>query len=234
MAKNSYIYNGSAWEPFGGSYSVLANPNPSGSVMAYAGSTAPSGWLSCDGSAVSRTTYAALFAVCNTTYGSGDGSTTFNLPNLGGRVPVGKATSGTFLTLGSTGGVESVTLTALQSGIRAHAHGASSGTESADHSHSGNTGNVSSDHSHGFSFTETTDSTGDGAARYDSSGAASQGAQNYGTGGISANHYHGFSTGGRSAAHTHAITVNDATASAATDAHTNLQPYIVLHYIIKT
>ena len=54
---------------------------PTGAVMAFAGSSAPEGWLVCDGSAVSRTTYADMFAVIGTTYGSGDGSTTFNLPN---------------------------------------------------------------------------------------------------------------------------------------------------------
>ena len=53
-----------------------------GSIMAYGGSTAPAGWLKCDGSAVSRTTYSALFAIIGTTYGTGNGSTTFNLPNL--------------------------------------------------------------------------------------------------------------------------------------------------------
>lgn len=55
---------------------------PTGVVQAYAGSSAPSGWLICDGSAVSRTTYANLFALIQSTYGSGDGTTTFNLPNL--------------------------------------------------------------------------------------------------------------------------------------------------------
>lgn len=53
-----------------------------GTVKAFGGSTAPDGWLFCDGSQISRTTYAALFAVIGTTYGAGDGSTTFNLPNL--------------------------------------------------------------------------------------------------------------------------------------------------------
>lgn len=63
---------------------------PAGVIVAYAGSAAPSGWLFCDGSAVSRTTFAALFAAIATAYGSGDGSTTFNLPDLRGRVAVGK------------------------------------------------------------------------------------------------------------------------------------------------
>ena len=55
---------------------------PTGCVQAFAGNTTPQGWLLCDGSAVSRTDYAALYAVIGTTYGAGDGSTTFNLPNL--------------------------------------------------------------------------------------------------------------------------------------------------------
>lgn len=58
---------------------------PSGSVLAFAGSSAPSGYLLCNGSAVSRSTYAALFAVIGITHGQGDGSTTFNLPDYRGR-----------------------------------------------------------------------------------------------------------------------------------------------------
>lgn len=80
-----------------------------GQIVLYGATTAPVGWLICDGSAVSRTTYAALFAILGTTYGAGDGSTTFNLPNLQGRMPVGK-NGGTFNTLGGTGGAETVTL----------------------------------------------------------------------------------------------------------------------------
>jgi len=57
---------------------------PTGTVLHFAGSSAPTGWLLCDGSAVSRTTYATLFALISTTYGSGDGSTTFNVPNTSG------------------------------------------------------------------------------------------------------------------------------------------------------
>lgn len=78
---------------------------PAGSIMAWATSTPPGNWLICDGSAVSRSTYASLFAAIGTTYGAGNGTTTFNLPDLRGRVPVGKNT-GTFSTLGATGGVE--------------------------------------------------------------------------------------------------------------------------------
>lgn len=84
---------------------VINTNTPVGSISMYAGSTAPSGWLICDGSAVSRTDYADLFSVIGTTYGTGNGSTTFNLPNLKGRVPVGIDSSDTtFDTLGETGG----------------------------------------------------------------------------------------------------------------------------------
>ena len=92
--------------------SVININTPVGSIQMYAGSTAPSGWLICDGSAVSRTDYADLFSVIGTTYGSGDGSTTFNIPNLKGKVPVGLDSSDTsFDTIGETGGEKAHTLT---------------------------------------------------------------------------------------------------------------------------
>ena len=79
---------------------------PPGAITSYAGSSAPTGWLLCDGSAVSRTTYADLFAVCGITYGAGNGSTTFNLPNLVGYfirgLDIGGAVDPDSRTLGST------------------------------------------------------------------------------------------------------------------------------------
>ena len=77
---------------------------PAGMITPTATSSAATGWLLCDGSAVSRTTYARLFTAIGTTYGVGDGSTTFNLPDLRQRFPLGLATSGTGNTLGGTGG----------------------------------------------------------------------------------------------------------------------------------
>ena len=71
-----------------------------GSVIAYAGSDTPTGYLLCDGSAVSRSAYAALFAAIGTTYGSGDGSTTFNLPNLTDRVIQSNSTVGSYRNAG--------------------------------------------------------------------------------------------------------------------------------------
>lgn len=81
-----------------------------GVITPYAGSSAPTGWLLCDGSAVSRATYAALFSVVGTAYGAGDGSTTFNVPNLEGRFVVGMDSGDTdFDSLGETGGAKTHT-----------------------------------------------------------------------------------------------------------------------------
>lgn len=101
------------------SYNVAPNPNdaagaaaiPVGSITLWATSTAPSGWLLCDGSAVSRTAYAHLFAILGTTWGTGDGSTTFNVPNTAGRVVRG--VNGTY-TQASTGGLDTQTATGSQ------------------------------------------------------------------------------------------------------------------------
>jgi microcystin-dependent protein len=65
---------------------------PAGCMFDFGGSSAPTGYLLCDGSAVSRTTYARLFAVLSTAWGSGDGSSTFNVPDLRGRCSIGAGT----------------------------------------------------------------------------------------------------------------------------------------------
>lgn len=77
---------------------------PSGAITMYGGSSAPIGYFICDGSAISRSTYSILFVIIGTTYGIGDGASTFNLPDLRQRFPLGKATSGTGNTLGTIGG----------------------------------------------------------------------------------------------------------------------------------
>lgn len=80
--------------------------------MEFAGTSAPEGWLICDGSAISRTTYSTLFSVISTIYGTGDGSTTFNIPNIKGKVIVGyDSTQTEFNSLGETGGEKTHTLT---------------------------------------------------------------------------------------------------------------------------
>lgn len=77
---------------------------PPGIIAPYGGDSAPEGWLLCDGSDVSRATYARLFDAIGENYGDGDNSTTFTLPDLRQRLPLGKADSGTGDTLGETGG----------------------------------------------------------------------------------------------------------------------------------
>lgn len=72
--------NGSALEQF--SQVIALGTVPIGGIIAFGGTTPPAGYLLCNGAAISRTTYAALFSVIGTTYGAGDGSTTFNIPNI--------------------------------------------------------------------------------------------------------------------------------------------------------
>jgi len=78
---------------------------PPGAMTEYGAASAPAGWLLCDGTAVSRTTYSALFAIISTNYGAGDASTTFNLPDLRGRVPVGKGTHASVDVLNDNDGI---------------------------------------------------------------------------------------------------------------------------------
>jgi len=91
---------------------------PSGTIVPWSDASIPSGFLECNGQAVSRSTYATLFGIISTTYGVGDGSTTFNVPDLQDNVAVGK--SGT-KNLGSTGGANTVTSTGNIAGSTANA-----------------------------------------------------------------------------------------------------------------
>ena len=140
--------------------------SPTASVIAYAGSSIPSGWLLCDGTAINRTTYSTLFAAISTVYGVGDGSTTFELPDLKGRVIAGKESSDTRLTsggsginggtLGSTGGTETHTL--LTAEMPAHTHTQASRTNTGSASGAASSGSLTS-----ASTSSTSSTGGDGA-----------------------------------------------------------------------
>ena len=95
--------------------------NPIGTIIAFGGEISPVGFLPCDGSSVSRTTYSKLFSIIQNIYGNGDGTTTFNLPNIKGRVLVGNGKGDVSeRILGEKGGVEKVSLTTDQ--LPSHSH----------------------------------------------------------------------------------------------------------------
>jgi len=130
----------------------------SGYIIMFAGASVPSGWVELTGQAISRTTYDALFAQIGTTYGAGDGSTTFTLPDMRRRVAVGRGGTGTFTlgnTAGNVGGTETITLATSE--LPAHTHTNFAGTSSSYASGGGITlGNSLS--------TETSGSAGSGGA----------------------------------------------------------------------
>ncbi len=117
LGGNTFAANGDL--TVNGNFNLL----PAGTMVMYGGAAAPGGWLLADGSAVSRTTYATLFAAIGTTYGAGDDSTTFNLPDFRRRVAVGAGGTGTATlgnAVGNKGGEESHTLTIAE--MPAHSH----------------------------------------------------------------------------------------------------------------
>lgn len=119
-------------------FALLTGLTPAGAVVAFAGPSAPTGWLFCGGQAVSRTTYADLYSAIGTTYGSGDGSTTFNLPDLRGRTLFGKDDMGGSAANRVTSGVSGVdgaTLGASGGDQRMQQHNHTANVTDPGHSH---------------------------------------------------------------------------------------------------
>lgn len=136
---------------------------PSGGIVPYGGSSAPTGWLICNGAAVSRSVYADLFTAIGETYGVGNETTTFNIPDLVGRVPIGAgtgdATDATAHALGDEGGTETHTLTVDELAAHTHGYTAMEYIQPLD----GVDSTVTNSNEHGLRA-QTTDSTGGDAA----------------------------------------------------------------------
>lgn len=201
-----------------GSWSSLTATIPVGTVCDFAGPNPPVGWLLCYGQAVSRSTYSVLFSVLGTVYGAGNGSTTFNLPDLRDLTTVGKGNMG-----GSTRGL----ISGAVSGINSTTLGSSGGTESQilteaqmpAHNHSGLTSSANIDHVHNFTAVIADNPTAT-ATNAGGSVVSSSNEQVSVTGNMSSNttHDHSFTTSTRGG----------------TDAVNNMQPSIIINKIIYT
>lgn len=219
LTGKTYIYYDSFWVEVGntGAVDITADTIiPAGMIMPTAGSVEPSGWLYCYGQNLNRTTYARLFTAVGTTYGAGDGSTTFGMPDLRGRTIAGRDNMGgtaasrltviTGTTLGAAGGDQR---------LQAHTHTGTTGTDSPDHSHSTN---------------QT--SLGETAGMYHRTGNFTFASGDTGGGGGAGSNLKAVASGGASARHSHTFT-SDAH-NQAQGASQNLQPTIILNYLIKT
>lgn len=194
---------------------------PIGAMMPYAANTPPAGWLNCDGTEIARGTYPDLYDAIGTTWGAGNGTTTFNLPDLRGRFPLGVDGGANRISaspdlIGQSGGSDVITLTSSQ--MPSHTHSFSgSGTDS------GTTGNVGN-HSHGINYTtgfNTATTSVNPVTRVigiglgDTTGLAT----------ASGAHSHSFDV---------SVSVSGTTGSAGSSAsHDNLPPYAVVRWIIK-
>lgn len=222
-----------------------------GSIRAYAGAitdtgaavevpSAGSGWLMCNGAAVSRTTYDDLFALVTTTYGVGDGSTTFNLPDMRGYFPVGLnlATVGN-VNSGVKGGEVNHTLTTAE--IPSHSHGITLGVGGA-HTHTGSTGgtnySTADDGAHAYKL-------GNSFPRRDGAGGSKSVGVDTGAGTAAGSFpVHPTAGAGYSVGHTHNVSlaadfIHGAAhtltlpAEGSGVAHSNMPPYMALIFVIK-
>lgn len=212
---------------------------PPGTVVEFAGAIEPPGWLLCNGQGVSRDSFPALFAAIGTLWGAGDGFSTFNVPAMGGRVPVG-VQQPTF-PLGAVGGAATQTLT--EANLPAHSH-TQGHTHTMGHTHVithnhpvTNTGGQSASHTHGIGLRAQQGTAGPNyvsEGRGAASGTATSAA-------ASANHTHQVATptftGSSGAASNGTTSQPSASSTGVTgggQGFNNMQPWVALNYLIKT
>lgn len=154
----------------------------SGSILMYVSDILPVGFLFCDGTAISRTSYANLFATIGTAYGSGDGTTTFNLPNMKGKMPIGVKSGGNVASLGATGGSFD------------HVHAMGQHTHAQSHTHT-------IAHTHTQAHTHTIDHSHTVGAHTHTCAHTH----------VIPRHYHSVSGSGTSSSHTHTLGTSNST-----------------------
>jgi microcystin-dependent protein len=187
------------------------HPVPPGSIIAYAGLNPPELYFLCDGREVSRILYPHLFNAIGTLYGSGDGTTTFNVPNLQGRIPVGqKDGSSYFSTIADSGGVDDVTLTTDQ--MPSHNH---NGITNSNGSHTHTSNSIGGQGNLGLCIADGTNTV--------TSTDGSSGELNVWTTPRAL-------TINSDGAHVHNFTTNN---SGSGLSHSNVQSFVTMQYIIK-
>jgi microcystin-dependent protein len=194
---------------------------PTGSVIMWPSNTSPTNWKICNGDAISRVTFVDLFSLIGTTFGAGDGTTTFNLPDYRNRMPYGADT----VAVGATGGSADATLVS-------HSHTGSTGLGNQGHVHaySGTTGGQSVQHTHDMTTYIGVNGGGGGTGYVgNNSGGGTGPAELTSVNSVDHNHAYSGTTGDQSAGHIHGIT---AEGSSATNA--NMQPYVVVYMWTRT
>lgn len=205
---------------------------PAGLITSFAGASAPTGWLLCQGQELSRATYAKLDAALGQVYGAytngsnAAGNTHFRLPDVRGRAVVSRnaglgdggtgtgAVSGTAITergLGEWGGSEDVTLSGAETALLSHSHATTS-----SHTHT-----ITDNHQHTLGYSLPGSESANGTVVYKSSNGTGR-STNASSGGYSVT------------AATSGITSSNSTSAAASTSHSNTQPFLVLNFIIKT
>jgi microcystin-dependent protein len=220
---------------FSGSDLTGIEGTATGTILPWSTASIPTGFLECAGANVSRSTYADLFGVIGTTYGAGDGSTTFGLPNLADNVPVGK--SGT-KALASTGGANTVSVTAAGS-ISSSTNTNTTTNINVTGNVGGSTGNATLSTaqlaSHSHSVPRVTVRYGQGA-QIESAFSGTLSNANTNNAGSGSAHSHSmsatFSGSGNAASNSSSSTTSNFSGSAVNPSV--LQPYLTLYYIIKT